>query len=83
MNTTSTEKLETSRINCQDLIAYLKAAKEDIIIIRTTYVRGYGWHDVEFDAARAGFNTYRTFYKPYEEKHEFSECYKFVRKTAR
>ena len=56
--------------------AFLRNSSEDEIVIRTSYVQG-GWHDIEFDANRAGFNVYRFTCKELEG---FSECYKFIRK---
>ncbi len=56
--------------------AFLRNSLEDEIVIRTSYMDA-GWHDIEFDANRAGFNVYRFINK---ELQGFNECYRFVRK---
>lgn len=58
---------------------FLMNTTEDELIIRTTYVKG-GWHDVEFTANRCGFSIERFINPEMEARHEFSECYKLVRK---
>lgn len=63
----------------RNLYKYLKETTEDEIVVRTSYVKG-GWHDNEFDANAAGFNIYRFINPELEARHEFAECYKFVRK---
>lgn len=65
----------------RDIYKYLKNTDKDDIYIRTTYCNtGQGWHEDEFDANRAGFHIY-TFINPeYADRHEFAECYRFVRK---
>ena len=63
----------------EDLYKFLKTTKLDKLVIRTSKVMG-GWHDNEFDANAAGFNIYRFISRELEDRHEFSECYKFVRK---
>ena len=62
-----------------NLYSFLLNTDADEVVVRTTKVHG-GWHDVEFDASKAGFNTMRFTNKEYEARHEFSECYKFWRK---
>lgn len=63
-----------------NLYAYLKATKEDEIIIRTSRVKG-GWHDNEFDANAAGFDICRFNNPELEALHEFAECYRLTRRN--
>lgn len=62
-----------------NLYAYLMNTKENEIVIRKTHVKG-GWYDNEIAAHLAGFDIVRFINPEYEAKHEFSECYKFIRK---
>lgn len=62
----------------RNLYKYLKATKEDEIVVRTSYVAG-GWHDNEFDAQAAGFHIQRFNNPELEARHEFSECYRLTR----
>lgn len=64
-----------------NLYDYLMNTKEDEIIVRTTYVKG-GWYDNEIDAHLAKFDIYRFINPVYEERHEFSECYRITRKKG-
>ena len=65
----------------RDIYKYLKNTDKDDIYIRTTYCKtGQSWHDDEFDANAAGFNIYRFINTEYRDRHEFAECYRFVRK---
>ncbi len=63
----------------ENLYAFLKATKENEIVVRTTRVAGC-WYDNEFDANAAGFMISRFTNKEMEVRHEFSECYRIVRK---
>ena len=63
----------------QSLYSYLKTTNADEITVRTTHVKGC-WHDNEFDAHAAGFEIYRFNNPEYEARHEFSECYKLIRR---
>ena len=63
-----------------NLYAYLKATKEDEIVVRTSRVKG--WHDNEFDAQAAGFHIQRFINPELEARHEFSECYRLTRKAT-
>ena len=69
--------IETKTIS--NLYSYLKNATADEVIVRTSRVKG-GWHENEFDANRAGFSISRFQNPEYIAKHEFAECYRFVRK---
>ena len=69
----------TEKSTIRNLYTYLKATKEDDIIVRTSYVSG-GWHDNEFDAQAAGFDIYRFHNPEYEALHQFSECYRLTRR---
>lgn len=62
-----------------NLYKYLKATKEDEIVVRTSRVKG-GWHDNEFDAQAAGFHIQRFNNPELEARREFSECYRLTRK---
>ena len=64
-----------------NLYAYLKATKEDEIVVRTSRVKG-GWHDNEFDAQAAGFHIQRFINPELEARHEFAECYRLTRKAT-
>ena len=69
----------TETTSIRNLYSYLKQTKADEIIVRTTRVSG-GWHDHEFEAQAAGFSI-SIFNNPeYEAKHQFSECYRLIRK---
>ena len=72
----------TEKSTVRNLYSYLKATKEDEIIIRTSYVSG-GWHDNEFDAHAAGFDIYRFINPEYEALHQFAECYRLIRRKER
>lgn len=61
-----------------NLYAYLKATKENEIVVRTSRVKG-GWHDNEFDAQAAGFHICRFINPELEARHEFAECYRLTR----
>lgn len=63
----------------RNLYSYLKRTDKDDIIVRTTLCNG-GWHDNEFDAHAAGFDIYRFINPEYEALHQFSECYRLIRK---
>lgn len=63
-----------------NLRAYLRSTKADVIIVRTTYVHA-GWYDVEIDAHCTGFSVSRFINPEYEARHEFAECYQFLRRT--
>lgn len=65
-----------------NLYTYLKATKEDEIVVRTSRVKG-GWHDNEFDAQAAGFNICRFINPELEARHEFAECYRLTRRAPR
>ena len=62
-----------------NLYAYLMDTDEDEIIVRTSQVAGC-WYDNEFNANAAGFMISRFTNKEMEARHEFSECYRIVRK---
>lgn len=62
-----------------NLYAFLKTAKADRIILRTSRVSG-GWYDNEADANRAGFGIQRFIDEELEARHEFSECYLLIRR---
>lgn len=64
-----------------NLYTYLKATKEDEIVVRTSRVKG-GWHDNEFDAQAAGFDICRFINPALEARHEFAECYRLTRKAT-
>ena len=66
------------RNNIENVWKFLRATKEDAILVRTSRV-GEGWHDVEFDAHAAGFEVYRVIDPEMKARHEFAECYKFIR----
>ena len=67
----------TRRIN--DLGTFLRNTDADEIIARTTYIPG-GWHEVEFEAHRAGFQISRFINEDYVRNHTFSECYRLIRR---
>ena len=60
-----------------DLRTFLRNTGADEIIGRTTYFSG-GWHDIEFDANRAGFNILRFINEEYVRNHTFAECYRLT-----
>ena len=62
-----------------DLQTFLRNTDADEIIGRTTYFEG-GWHDIEFDANRAGFNICRFINEEYVRNHTFAECYRLTRR---
>ena len=62
-----------------DLQTFLRNTDADEIIGRTTYFAG-GWHDIEFDANRAGFNIRRFINEEYVRNHTFAECYRLTRR---
>ena len=62
----------------ENLYAFLKATKENEIIVRTTRVAG-GWYDNAFAANAVGSMISRFTNKEMEAHHEFSECYRLVR----
>lgn len=72
----------TEKSTVRNLYSYLKATKENEIIIRTSYVSG-GWHDNELDANLAGFDIYRFINPEYEALHQFAECYKLIRREGK
>ena len=67
---------ETKKIG--NFYSYLKATKENEIVIRTTLIEG-GWCDIESDAQSAGFSISRVMTPEYLSRHEFAECYKLIR----
>lgn len=72
-------KTITENKTINNIYGYLKRTTATEIIVRTSRVQG-GWHDIEFDANAAGFKVSRFHNPEYEARHEFAECYKFVRK---
>ena len=62
-----------------DLRVFLRNTDADEIIARTTYFSG-GWHDIEFDANRAGFNICHFVNEEYVRNHTFAECYRLTRR---
>lgn len=73
------KRLYDPKIRIENLYSYLKHTDADEIVIRTTRVAG-GWHDNESSAMSAGFSISRFRDPAMEARHEFSECYRLLRK---
>lgn len=63
-------------VKIENLQNFLK--DHDTVIIRTNHINA-GWHDVEFEANRAGYGVYR-FINEDLPSNKFQECYKFFKK---
>lgn len=73
------KKTITLTLPVSDLRTFLRNTDADEIIARTTYFSG-GWHDIEFDANRAGFNFRCFINEEYVRNHTFAECYRLTRR---
>lgn len=73
------KKLYDPKIRIENLYSFLKNTDADEIVIRTTRVAG-GWYDNESSAMSAGFSISRFNDPAMIARHEFSECYRMVRK---